>query len=126
MKLQDMIADLRSKGYVVQITHYRCRNTDVNDALERRLDPNGDARAHPTTYFPQTTFPNVPTKALSMSPLAGRTIARVGRKQEEGIDPVNVAMGESRCSPLDVYVRYTGAVKALGRAVSNLEARHGA
>lgn len=90
------VAELRKAGWKVRVSHYRYYLTDWTIELLHRSELGEFDCVQP-------------------EPRGGETVVEL--LSPEGREAIGVA----RCNPSDNYNRRYGVMKALGRAISNLE-----
>jgi len=108
MKLQEIIVDLRSRGYEVDIRHERCTDEEIESVLLERQ--HGDPLAFPQTLPPSKIRDN----GNVISPFGGKTTCKITSGDKV------VAQATAHCAPIDQFKRHEGSIKALGRAISEL------
>ena len=106
----ELIDKLKAQGYGVTMRYERTTPLEVAAAIHRR-ESGVNKLALPDTF----PVRDLKEQGETISPYGGKVTAIISLGDEE------VARGESVCSPVDNFEKHEGRIKALGRAVGELQ-----
>ncbi|HWE83263.1 MAG TPA: hypothetical protein VG265_16550 [Gaiellaceae bacterium] len=109
-----VLAELRELGLKVAVQHERLA---MFDRWPRLDDGRTLLVAESSTLAPVYMLRK---RGLGIATEGGRTVVRISE-----FDGPEIGIGEAICSPRDTFCRAVGLTKATGRALADIQQRHG-